>query len=217
VSGYARVALALGLGAGAACGPVGRGDERTIVAFLEAVQAQQLDSLYCLMAGASEASELGADEVDRRAAFERWAHAQYDAYLAGRDRGWVDLDEQGIKLVKLFALGRGTFFTLVARRRVADGVHVVRSQVRFAYDRVDLSRLSPGTTFYVSGAPIGRVHPVTVPDAPREVTLELLSEATVDWTLVREEAAGGCPAGWAVASIEPVEHGVRTAEVRWIF
>jgi len=190
----------------------------TVEAYVEAVQSHDLDALYCLMAGASQAQELGAEETERRAGFESWALALYDSYTEGRDEGWVDLDEQGLVLVKLFSLGRGTYFTDTGSRSVGPDVRVLTSEVRFGYSNVDLSRFSPGTTFYVSGPPVGRVHAIRVPAGSEEVTVDLLTNVRLEWTLLRTPPGEGpCSGHWAVASLTWVEGSVRSTEVTWVF
>ncbi len=190
---------------------------QALLEYQRAVQDEDYDALFCLSAGASESAELGGDERERRANFEAWARARLDAYLVGRDRGQVELGGEPISLVKLFALGRGTFFEFGPTRRVGRDAVELPLTLRFGYAGIDLSRLSPGTTFYLSGAPAGRVHPVRVPGSPREFTFEVLESVKVVWTLVRADGRDGCPDGWTVASAEPVEGSETTTEVGWIF
>jgi hypothetical protein len=207
--------IVLGL---AGCGPAGPTAQETIESFVEAVQSQDLDALYCLMAGASQAEELGKDDLERRAGFESWALALYESYLRGRDEGWVDLDPQGLALVKLFALGRGTFFVHTVSRSTGPDVRVIRSEVRFGYANVDLSVFSPGTTFYVCGPPVGRVHAIRVPAEPEEIAVEVLATVQLEWTLLRTPPGGGaCNGRWAVASLSWVEDSVQSTEVTWVF
>jgi hypothetical protein len=189
----------------------------TIVPFNEAVQAEDTDRLFCLMAGAAESAELGETEEARRAAFADWARARYESYREGRDEGRVGLEGDGIVLVKAFSLGRGTFFTNGPVRSLDPGTRRVRTDLRFGYDGLDLSRLSPGTTFYVSGVPAGRIHAVTVPAVSREVTLEVLESISVEWTLVLREAIGSCPERWAIASVVPVDGSEVSTELTWVF
>ena len=210
--------IVLGLLLLVGCGQSGPTAPQTVEAFVEAVQSRDLDALYCLMAGASEAQELGTDEAERQAGFASWALALYDSYTEGRDEGWVELDEQGLVLVKLFSLGRGTFFTHTGSRSAGPDVRVLTSEVRFGYGNVDLSRFSPGTTFYVSGPPVGRVHAIRVPAGSEEVTVELLTNVRLEWTLLRTPPGEGrCSGRWAVASLTWVEGSVRSTEVTWIF
>ncbi len=200
-----------------ACGTP-EGEARAALAqFFSAVQERDGGRLYCLMAGAADSTDLGATDAERRAGFERWAAARYEAYESGRDAGWVELDPGGLALVKLFALGRGTFVTHERVRPAGAGRLSVESRVRFGYAHVDLSPLAPGTTFYVCGAPVGRVHAVEVPYDARDVSLEALSDVTIAWTLVRGAAAGGCPGGWAVETAQVREDSVTTAAITWSF
>jgi len=202
---------------GLSCGPGSGVGQRVIDSFLADVQNEDLEALYCRMTGASESDDLGLDDAARRAGFEVWARALYDAYEQGRDEGWVDLDEHGITAVKLFALGKGTYFELVDARRVAEDAIRVRMELRFGYASIDLSRFSPGTTFYVCGAPPGRVHAIRKPARAGEESAEVLDRLSLEWTLVRRPAAGDCPEGWTVASVVPVEQAWSSGRVTWVF
>ncbi len=199
------------------CEPSGPSATETLKEFFDAVQQQDLGRLRCLMAGAADAVELGATEQERRQGFEDWAGAYYDAYESGRDAGKVELDPQGLVLVKLFALGRGTFALHRQTGRPGEGAVVIESRIRFGYAHIDLSQFSPGTTFYVSGAPVGRVHALRIPAGGGEITVDALERVSVDWTLVRRQASGECAGGWAVAAAEPVESTVTTTGITWEF
>ena len=170
-----------------------------------------------MSAGAAEAPELGADEAERRSGFGEWAGAQYAFYIAGRNAGHVELEGHGIVEAKLFSLGKGAFYSIGPVRTVDAVTLEVETPVRFGYSRIDLSRLSPGTTFYLCGLPLGRVHAITVPDGSREVTVEVLASVTLRWTLVRRSASGLCPAGWAVVAVEPLEDSVGSELISWSF
>ena len=160
---------------------------------------------------------MGATDADRRAAFETWAMEHFAAYEEGRDRGRVELDEQGLTLVKLFSLGRGAFVEHGPLRSLGPDAVLVESRVRFGYAHIDLSPFSPGTTFYVCGVPVGRVHPIRVPAGSLEVTVDVLDGVTIEWTLLRTPATETCPGGWKVAAARPVPGSEEAAEVTWIF
>ncbi len=188
----------------AACWPAGRTAEQTLDAYMTAVQQEDLPVLFCLSAGAADAQELGSGEDRRRLGFEEWARSHYAEYVTGRDEGWVEFDEHGIVMIKAFALGKGTFYTFGPGHR-RGGALEVTTRLRFGYEQVDLSRMSPGTTFYLCGVPPGRMHAIRVPAGPREVSVEVLDSLDVRWTLVRSEAHDSCAGGWTVVSASPVE------------
>ena len=169
------------------------------------------------VSGAAAAEELGATDADRRAAFESWAVGHYAEYEEGRERGRVELDEQGLTLVKLFSLGRGTFVKHGPLRSLGPDSALVESRVRFGYAHIDLSSFSPGTTFYVCGVPVGRVYPIRVPTGSREVTVDVLDSVTIEWTLLRTAATETCLGGWKIAAARPVPGSEVAAEVTWIF
>jgi hypothetical protein len=200
-----------------ACGP-GTGVARDVIdPFLADVQSENLEGLYCRMTGASESDDLGTDEATRRAGFEDWARTLYDVYRQGREEGWVELDEHGITAVKLFALGKGTYFEISEARQVAEDAIRVRMDLRFGYGAIDLSRFSPGTTFYVAGVPPGRVHAIRKPAGRGEESAEVLDRLSLEWTLVRKPAVGGCPGAWTVASVVPVDQAWSSRQMTWMF
>ena len=212
----ARAVVLVLLATAAACGGDAVEAERTIRDFVTAVQAEDLDRLYCLLAGAAPGS--GQDvEPARREDFDAWARSRYEAYLDGRDSGGVDLGESGIVLVKAFALGKGTYHAIEGMKREAGAGLGVRSRVRFGYARANYSAFSPGTTFYVAGEPVGAIHAVVVPYVPGETSAEVLETLALRWELQRAEAGPACPARWTVAAVRPVPDSETTALVTWRF
>lgn len=199
------------------CGP-GEGVARDVVeAYVYAVQDRDLDRLYCLSAGAAGSPDLGADAATRRAGFAAWADAEYGAYLAGRDEGFVDWTSSPIPLVRALTLGKGTFFDIERVAPAGEEGAVVDMDVRLAYASIDLSDLSPGTGFYVCETPPGAIEHVRVPRFGGEVTADVLDRVPVRWTLVREDAADGCEAGWKVNTAEVVAGRVTSRTVTWVF
>lgn len=189
--------------------------ESTILSFVTAVQAEDLDSLFCLLTGAS-GDAVATEEGTDRDAFDAWARSRYEAYLRGRDDGEVDLGDDGIGLVKAFALGKGTFFTLSNVRR-DDETMTVDTLVRFAYSRIDISDFPPGTVFYACALPMGRIHAIRVPFGRQRVTREVLETVRVRWNLVRSSATARCPEGWTVASVTALPETATESRVEWVF
>ena len=194
-----------------------RTPEQTLVEFTRAIQDRDPAALFCLAAGAAGEASLGADEKARREGFARWFEAELLAYEEARDSGEIELTGHGVRLTRLFALGRGTFYAENGRQAVGQGGLLLRTRLDFAYAHIDLSGLSPGTTFYLAGAPVGRVLPVVVPSGAQEIGVEALENVMVDWTLLRDEASDGCPAGYKIASVEPVEGSWRTRAFTWVY
>lgn len=194
-----------------------RTPEGTLLEFTRAVQDRSAAAAFCLSAGAAGAESLGSDADARREGFGRWFEAEMLAYEDGRDHGEIELTGQGVRLTRLFALGRGTFYREQGRQAVGDGGLILRTRLDFAYAHIDLSGLSPGTTFYLAGSPVGRVLPVVVPSGAKEIGVEALETVMVDWTLLREAASDGCPAGYKIASVQPVEGSSRTRSFTWVY
>lgn len=214
---FSALGLALIALSAAACREPRSTVDQTIVQYAGAVQAQDFDRLFCLSAGAAGAEELGADPAERRANFRTWAEARYETYLLGRDEGRIDLADEGILVVKAFSLGRGTFATYEPAQSPDADTRLVRSDLRFGYGQIDLSRFSPGTTLYLGSVPLGRVLPIRIPRGFREVSLTVLESVSVDWGMLRMPPADGCPGGWAVASARPLTETATTTELTWVF
>lgn len=201
----------------ASCGPGLPTARDTLDPYLAAVQERDAEALYCLLAGAAESTALGANESERREGFVEWLDAHYEAYESGRDAGFVEPDEQGIALTKTLALGRGTYFELSRPLQAGpDGLRV-RMDLRMGYGAMPLSRFSPGTTFYVCGVPLGRIHAVKVPARSTEVAAEVLETVGLEWSLVWREAGEGCPARWTVAAVAPIEGSITSRDITWVF
>jgi hypothetical protein len=210
------LATAVALAAGG-CGSGVRDAREVIEPFMAAVQAGDAEALFCLMTGAADSEELGGDEAGRSQAFAAWVQAQTELYEYGRDEGRVELNQHGIVAVKLFALGRGTYYDLSRVQAPESDLLRVRMDVRFGYAAVDLSGFSPGTTFYVCGVPPGRVHAIRKPRRGGEETAEVLDRLSLEWTLVHGDGGGSCPAGWTVASVTALEETATTKRITWVF
>lgn len=190
--------------------------EQTILAFVDAVQAEDLDALHCLMAGASGPEDAPDEAAARREAFDAWARSRYEEYLTGRDQGQVKLEGDGIVLTKAFALGKGTYYTVTTARWRKDTMEA-ETLVRFAYGQIDISLLPPGSVFYVCGTSPGEVHPVKIPPGKGSVTVEALETMMVHWTLSRSPGTPSCPGGWTVASVSPLPETATESRITWEF
>ena len=192
----------------AACGPGAQEVERAIRDYCDAVQDQDLPRLTCLSAGAADT------DPDQ---FHAWVESQYADYFDGRDQGWVDIGSGGIAMVKTFSIGRGTYYRLDRVRPVADDAVEAVMTLTFGYGAINLSNLLPGTTFYVAGAPPGRIHPVVVPRGSEQIEREVLTSVQLVWTLVRQPGRGSCEPAWTVHTVEVAEESVRTTRLEWLF
>lgn len=194
-----------------------RSPRESLIEFTRAIQDRDAAALFCLSAGAAGSETLGADPQARRDGFGRWLEEELRVYETARDEGTIELSGHGVRLAKLLALGRGTYYQEVARRGAGDAGMLLRTRLDMAYSQIDLSGLSPGTTFYVATVPIGRVVPVVVPAHAKEIRVEALETVMVDWTLLREDAIDGCPGGYKIASVEPVGTSAQSRSLTWLF
>jgi hypothetical protein len=194
-----------------------RSPEDTLIEFTRAIQANDAAGLYCLSAGAAGSESLGADANERREGFARWLDSELLIHDEAGDEGQIELTGQGVRLTKLFSLGSGTFYQEIGREAVGEDGLVLRTRLDLAYSQIDLSGLSPGTRFYLAGAPVGQIVRIVVPAGARDIRVEALETVMLDWMLLREEALDGCPAGYKIASVEPVEGSTRTRSFTWAF
>jgi len=202
--------------AGTGC-DVERSPGETLVEFTRAIQAGDSAGVYCLSAGAAGSESLGETPDARREGFKRWLEGELLAHDEASDEGRIELTGHGVRLTKLFALGSGTFYREVGREAVGEDGLVIRTRLDLAYSQIDLSGLSPGTRFYLAGAPVGTIVRVVVPAGARDIRVEALETVMLDWKLLREDALDECPAGYKVASVEPVEGSTRTRSFTWAF
>lgn len=211
-----RSAIVMVLLACAGCEPGRATAERTILAFVNAVQGEDRDALFCLMAGASQPGGTPDEVRARRDLFDGWVRSRFDAYRSGADAGWVEFTDDGIALTRAFALGKGTYYT-VERVTRSEGSILADIRIRFAYGEIDISSLPRGTVFYVCGTPLGRIHPVEIPPGNETVSHELLDTLEVRWTLTLSAPTASCPERWTVASAVPLPETAALRRVRWIF
>ena len=209
--------ILLTLAALASCAPAPLSPEEVITEFNRAVQAGDTTSLYCLSGGAVGEEALGASAEQRQEGFERWFSAESLLYEEQRERGAVELTGHGVRLARLFALGRGTYYSVIESEPRGEGRLRLRTRLDFGYASIDLSRLSPGTTFYIAGAPAGRVAPIKVPARSEEISVEALESIVVEWELEQQAAQDGCDAGWRINAVLPLETSAKTTSIRWIF
>lgn len=209
------MALAAAALAAASCAR-GVDAERTLRQYVAAVQLEDVNTLFCLSAGAA-GGEGGADPAARREAFRGWLAGELEAYRAGRDAGFVELEGSAVRLAKVFTLGKGTFWTVERIAHPEPGRIDVDLAIRFAYDQIDVSHLSEGTGFYVAGSPPGRVHHIVIPAVPRSFDATVLDTAVVRFRLARQAEADGCAERWAVIEAEPLPGTLTTLDLVWNF
>ncbi len=198
------------------CLPSEKVADRFLKDFFGAVQAQNADGLYCMLAGADDPDLDDEAREKRRQDFRGWVLSRYAEYLDGRDLGKVPFHAEGLTMVKTFALGKGTWFT--HERVVRNGsTMTIDTQLRFGYDQAHWNRFSAGTTVYLASAPAGRVEPVVIPYRSARVSARVLTEATVRWSLVREPRTPACAEGWKLVDVITLPESLQTTTLHWSF
>ena len=200
----------------AGCMPSETVANRFLMDYFGAVQAQNADGLYCMLAGADDPSLDDAARELRRQDFRSWVLSRYEEYLDGRDLGKVPFHEEGLTLVKTFALGKGTWFTQERVVRSGDTM-TIDTELRFGYDQAHWNRFSAGTTVYLASAPAGRVEPVVIPYRSERVSARVLTRATVRWSLIREPRTPACDEGWKLVDATALPDSLQTTTLHWRF
>lgn len=103
--------------------------------------------------------------LDREGAFfAAWSEAverTFEEYERERDEGFFEPDPQGYRIVRAALLGRGAFWEQVSRSETDEGI-LLRLRINFGYGDINFRTLSPGTTIYLLGHPLGSVHRIVL-------------------------------------------------------
>lgn len=157
-----------------------------MVSYLRAVQERDTVTLLDLAAAyvleQRDTPEPDQEALQRR--YEAMVDARYEGWMADRDEGRLQLDPDGIALIRALKLGRGAYYETVASGRTSPERAFLVHEVRLAYRSIDLSGLPAGTTIYLLGAPLGTVHhPVIGKHEP--AGRRLLDRLWIRWDLVQ--------------------------------
>ncbi len=150
--------------------------------------------------------------------FETWKR-QVEGVLArhelDRDRGVLEPDPQGYRLVLATKLGRGAFWEEVGRVDDEEGP-ALRIRINFGYGEVNYLPLPPGTTVYLLGWPLGTIHPVRLGEG-RTHEMEILEhlDCLVHFRRVEPLVAGD--ATYKVGRIEWLPDSAVHRSVSWVF
>jgi len=202
----ARAAVVACLLAAGACGPGRRAAGEAIFPYIDAVQTSNYEALRCLYVGSSSA------EPD----FNAWVDQRLAAFEAGKAKGQVDLESDGIVMIKALGLGTGTLLGISSVRSKGEDLEVL-TPATFNYDEIDAPSLPNQATFLVAVLPLGTVTTVHVREGSGRMTLDALKSLTLRWTLRRIEPRGDCRSEWGVASVAAVSSSAKTVRVEWRF
>lgn len=194
------------------CGPGRRTAGEAIFPYIDAVQTSNYEMLRCLYAGPQNSGGSPAADAD----FNAWVDKRLAAFESGKARGQIDLEGDGITMIKAFGLGTGTLLG-IASVEGKGGQIEVRTPATFNYDQIDAPSLPPNATFLVSVLPVGTVTSVRVQEGAGRMTLDVLKSLTFRWTLRRIPRKGKCHSDWGIASVAVVPDSARTVRVEWKF
>ncbi len=213
----ARVFLA-GLGvlvvalASVGCGPGRRTAGEAIFVYIDAVQASNYPLIRCLYVGRQFPGGAGAPDTE----FNAWVDRRLEAFEKGRAKGQVDLESDGITMIKAFGLGTGTALGITSVKSKGDELEVL-TPATFNYDQIDAPSLPEKAKFLVAVLPLGTVTTVEVKEGSGRMSLDVLKSLTLRWTLARVERKGNCRSEWGVASVAVVPESAKTVRVEWKF
>ena len=182
LSRVTRVFCALiSLGVLASCG--GGADDRvlqgTLSDWFEALHEDDFEALARVDASAP---------LDREGSFfVAWSRAverTFEEYERERDTGTFEPDPQGYRIVRAALLGRGAFWEQVSRSETDEGI-LLTLRINFGYGDINFRRLSPGTTIYLLGYPLGSVHRIVLGRGERR-EMEVLEHVEVEVLFVED-------------------------------
>lgn len=207
-----RIAVVAVLLAACACGPGRRTAGDAIFPYIDAVQTSNYETLRCLYVGAQIPGGASAPDAE----FNAWVDKRLAAFETGKARGQVDLESDGIVLIKALGLGTGTLLGISSVASKAGKLEVL-TPATFNYDEIDAPRLPNNATFLVAVLPLGTVTTVRVKEGSGRLSLEALKSLTLRWTLERIEPKGNCRSKWGVSSVAVVPSSAKTVRVEWKF
>ena len=213
-----RLWILLALAVTMACqSPSGQAED-VLGRYFRAVQDGDLAELRCLI----DPGRVGPESTALTGVTgeEEWVRiylmGQIEVYERGKEIGYVPLEGDPARTVKLFSLARGAYYDVLRVQR-RDGELHVTTEIRSAFSHIDLSGFTPGTTLYLGGAPAGKVEAVVVPRFSGDVSVSVLDRIEVVWRLVPVAADGGCPRGFRVQDATPVEGSEHVTHTTWTF
>jgi hypothetical protein len=207
-----RLALFSLLLAASGCGPGRRTAGEAVFPYIDAVQAADYQTLRCLYAG----ERLPGGRAASGSEFKAWVDRRLAAFEAEKSRGQVDLEDDGIVMIKALGLGTGTLVGISSVKPRGIEIEVL-TPATFNYDQIDAPGLPNGATFLVAVLPLGTVTTVRVQEGVGRMTLDALKSLTLRWTLKRVERKGSCHSDFGVASVAVVPESARTVRVEWKF
>ncbi len=208
----ARVVLLCVLVAATGCGPGRRTAGEAIFPYIDAVQASNYELIRCLYAGPQFPGGASASDTD----FNAWVDSRLAAFEKGKARGQVDLEGDGIAMIKAFGLGTGTVLGIASVASRGGDVEVL-TPATFNYDQIDAPSLPDRAKFLVAVLPLGTVTTVEVKEGSGRMSLDALKSVTLRWTLKRVQRKGTCHSDWGVASVAAVPDSAKTVRVEWRF
>ena len=132
-----------------------------------------------------------------------------------RDRGVLEPDPQGYRLVLATQLGHGAFWEEVGREDDEEGP-ALRIRINFGYGEVNYLPLPPGTTIYLLGWPLGTIYPIRLGEG-RTHEMEVLEhlECVVHFRRVEPLVPGD--AVYKVSRLEWLPETAVHRSVSWVF
>ncbi len=198
--------------ASSGCGPGRRTAGEAIFPYIDAVQASNYDLIRCLYAGPQFPGGASASDTD----FNAWVDGRLAAFERGKAKGQVDLESDGIAMIKAFGLGTGTLLGITSVQSKGGQIEV-STPATFNYDEIDAPSLPNGAKFLVATLPLGTVTTLEVKEGSGRMSVEVLKSLTLRWTLKRVERRGNCSSEWGVAAVAAVPESARTVRVEWKF
>jgi hypothetical protein len=117
-------------------------------------------------------------EAEPKSLSERMA-----AYEVARRSGKVGFSPDGVEIIKLTALGRGTFYRVHAAEATGDRLRFGMT-VLPEYGSINFDQFPPGAILYILAEPLGTVFPLR-PGGTEGPERRVLRSMDLEWTWVR--------------------------------
>lgn len=190
------------------------GVRRTLEAYLDAVHKADAETLARLSVEHLQMVS-GKSPSEAKAASEEfaWRTAQrLSAYEAAKESGQLQIQADGIGLIKGLMLGRGVFYQLRDLKREENRARA-RIEANLGYNFVPFENYAEGTRIFMMGMPVGRlIGPVRGQDVGRKI--EVLARVALDVEFERAKEQDH-PTGWRVRAFTVVPGSAQPGEIEW--
>ncbi len=184
------------------------GPEKTIDAYIQAVQEREFQDSFRLMSTELREAVAGL-RGEPLVTFEEYSRSMEflnETFEFDRKKGKLHFSPEGVALIRILGLGKGAFYQVdVSQSRSRGDRAVIQVLVVLPYNLMDRpNHARPGMVFWRLRRPFGEVYPLLY-GLPYTGRREELHSIRIRFDLTAcEEIHEPSPTGWCVLSVMPM-------------